>query len=45
MDYLTLEEQSIKEILKDKDNIVFQSDQPPYNATVTTKEMITNLLF
>ena len=45
MDYLTLEEESIKEILKDKDNIVFQSDQPPYNATVTTKEMITNLLY
>ena len=45
MDYVTLEEESIKEILKDKDNIVFQSDQPPYNATVTTKEMITNLLY
>ena len=45
MDFTTLEETPISELLRDENNIIFQSDTAPFNAVVTTKQMIRNLVY
>ena len=45
MDFISLEETPISELLRDENNIIFQSDTAPFNAVVTTKQMIRNLLY
>ena len=45
MDFISLEETPISELLRDENNIIFQSDTAPFNAVVTTKQMIRNLVY
>ncbi len=44
-DFISLEETPISELLNDSDNIVFQSDTPPFNASVVSIQQIQDLVF
>ena len=44
-DLISMEDISISQLLNDHNNIVFQSDTPPFNASVVTIEQLQNLVF
>lgn len=44
-DLISMENTSISQLLNDADNIIFQSDTPPFNASVVTIEQLQNLVY